>query len=353
MRVASLLLALLSLPAGAGPATCEALAGQTLRWIVPNAPGGGYDAYSRLLQPFLEKQFRASILIDNRPDAGGIVGAVAIRDAAPDGRTIGIINASGLLAAGLDGAAPRPAADYTILARVLSNHTVVLTGRDSGIGSLDELLRRSARRPIVIGVRDAGSASIFAIPVVAALLGIDYVLVTGYVGNTARALAAIRGEVDLLVQNLDSTQRFIEDGELRPLLVVAGVPAGMKRGPDERLLAGVPLLGGETGVAQQRALQTGKSRDQALRQARALTALIGAGRLVVGPRALPEGLRRCLETGLASVLSSPGLRTAAARAKLGIEPADAAQARADILTATAAMGELAPLVRAAMQRARQ
>ncbi|MEO8225713.1 MAG: hypothetical protein ABI661_12985, partial [Gammaproteobacteria bacterium] len=236
---------------------------------------------------------------------------------------------------------------------VLSNHTVMLTGRDSGIDSLDALLRRSAQRPIGIGVRDAGSASIFAIPVVAALLGMDYVLVTGYVGNTARALAAIRGEVDLLLQNLDSSQRFIEDGELRPLLVVAGAKTGVGSGPDERLLAGVPVLGGETGVAQQRASQAGKSRDQALKQARALTVLIGAGRLVVGPRALPEDLRGCLEAGLDTVFRSPELRAAARRAKLGIEPADPVRARADILRATEAMTELAPLVRAAMQRARQ
>lgn len=348
-----LILALASLPAAASPTACEALAGETLRWIVPNTPGGGYDAYSRLLQPFLEKQLRATILVDNRPDAGGIVGAAAIRDAAPDGRTMGIINASGLLAAGLDSSTPNPATDFTILARVLSNHTVVLTGRDSGIDSLDELLRLSAQRPIVIGVRDAGSASIFTVPVIAALLGMDYALVTGYVGNTARALAAIRGEVDLLVQNLDSTQRFIEDGELRPLLQVAGAPSAGGPGPDYRMLAGVPALGGENGVAQQRALLTGRSREQALKQTRALAALIDAGRLVVAPPALPDVLRRCLETAVGAVLSSPELRAAAARAKLSIEPADAAKARTDILTAAEAMAELAPLVKAAMQLARQ
>lgn len=332
----------------AAPAPCPSLEGQTLRWIVPNSAGGGYDTYSRLLQPFLEKDLRATIVVENRSDAGGLVAAAAIRDAVPDGRTIGIINAAGLLAARLDGSRLDPASDFTILARILSNRIVLLTGRESGIKSLDELLRVSTRRPIVIGVRDAGSASIVAVPVIADLLSMDYALVTGYVGNTARILALVRGEIDLLVQNLDSTRPFIADGTLRPLLQVTGTLAD--RDP---LLAGVPVLGGEAGIAQSRAALAGKSRAQALTRADSLAALVDAGRLVVAPRALPDNLRRCLETAVANVLRGPELQAAAARAKLRIEPASAADARADVAAAAAAMAEFAPLVKATMQRARQ
>lgn len=353
LQCVAAILTFVCLPAGAGPARCDTLAGSTLRWIVPNNPGGGYDADARLLQPFVEKELRATIVIENRPEAGGLVGAAAIRDAAPNGRTIGIINASGLLAAGMDQDTPNPIADFTILARLLSNRIVVVTGRDSGIGSLDELLRLSAQRPIVIGVRDAGSASVFVVPVVAALLGIDYELVAGYVGNSARALAAIRGEVDLLVQNLDSVQRFIADGELRPLLQVTGARPGKTSGPNDAMLAGVPTLGGQGGVAQQRALVTGRTREQALKQAQALAALIDAGRVIVAPPAMPDGPRGCLESALGNVLTSPEFRSAAARAKLGVEPADAATARNDIRLASEALVEFSPLVRAAMQRARQ
>lgn len=348
LLAAGLIAGLASFSAAAVPAPCPSLAGETLRWIVPNSPGGGYDTYSRLIQPFLEQELRATVIIENRPDAGGLVAAAAIRDAAPDGRTIGIINAAGLLAARLDGSKLNPATDFTILARVLSNRIVLLTGRESGIDSLDQLLRVARQRPIVIGVRDAGSASIVAVPVIADLLSMDYALVTGYVGNTARVLALVRGEIDLLVQNLDSTRSFIEDGSLRPLLQVTG-----PRAEGDPILAGVPVLGGETGVAQQRASLAGKSRAQALQRADALAALVDAGRLVVAPPALPAGLRRCMEGAVGAVLRGPALRAAAERAKLRIEPANAADARAEIGPAATAMAEFAPLVRATMQRARQ
>jgi tripartite-type tricarboxylate transporter receptor subunit TctC len=324
-----------------------------LRWIVPNSPGGGYDTYSRLLQPFLATELRATIVVENRSDAGGLVAAAAIRDAAPDGKTIGIINAAGLLAARLDGSTLNPATDFTVLARVLRNRVVLLTGRESGIDSLDELLRVAGQRPIVIGVRDAGSVSIVAVPVIAELLGMDYVLVTGYVGNTARILAVVRGEVDLIVQNLDSTRSFIEDGTVRPLLQVTGAQAGGEPGTHDPILAGIPVLGGETGVAQQRARLAGRSREQAKKRADSFGALVDAGRLVVAPRALPDHLRRCLEAAVGVVLRSPGLKAAADRAKLRIEPAGAADARADIRAAAEAMADFAPVVRAAMQRARQ
>lgn len=351
--VAGLVAALLSLTAAAGPDTCKTLKGETLRWIVPNSPGGGYDTYSRLLQPFLAEELEATIVVENQPAAGGLVAAAAIRDADPDGRTIGLINAAGLLAAQLDGSTLNPATDFTVVARILRNRIVLLTGQESGIDSLDALLRIAARRPIVIGVRDAGSASIVAVPVVAELLGMEYALVTGYVGNSARILAVVRGEVDLIVQNLDSTRQYIEDGTLRPVLQVTGALVNDQPAARDRILAGVPVLGGESGVAQQRARVAGRPVAQALKRADSLAALVDAGRLVVAPGALPDHLRRCLEEAVGTVLRSSGVKDAAERARVSIEPTGGTEALGDIKAAAAALAEFAPLVRATMERARQ
>ena len=196
----SLLTVLIVISALAGGATasasdCPELQGERIRWIVPTRPGGGYDRYSRLIQPFLEHRLEADIVITNRPEAGGIVGAMAIRDADADGRTLGIINASGLLAAGAtqEDPAPDPSRDFTVLAKVASNHMVLFTGQNTGFGSIHELIEHSTQTPVVVGVRDVGSASFFVLPIAASLIGLDYVPVTGYVGSTNRVLAVIRG----------------------------------------------------------------------------------------------------------------------------------------------------------------
>jgi tripartite-type tricarboxylate transporter receptor subunit TctC len=337
---------------GAEPlrADCPGLAGATIRWIVPSRPGGGYDAYSRLLQPFLERDLSARIVIENRPEAGGIVGALAIRDAAPDGRTLGIINASGLLAAraGHAGRAPDPAGDFTILASIVSNHVVLFSGRDSGIADVDDLLRGAQARPIVAGVRDAGSSSFYALPIVASLLGFEYQLVTGYVGSAARTLAAMRGEVDVVVGHFDSVQGPVRDGELVPLLQLTAAPMS-GAGSDLDL----PRLAGPDGLARQRAAATGRSPEQAVEEAAALAALVGAGRLVVAPRELPQALAACLDATLGAILDSAELQAAAERAQLGVEPRNGREAQAEVAAGARALLYFDALIRAAVEQARR
>jgi tripartite-type tricarboxylate transporter receptor subunit TctC len=336
----------------AGPllADCPSLTGETLRWIVPSRPGGGYDSYSRLLQPFLERELSARIVIENRPEAGGIVGALAIRDAGPDGRTLGIINASGLLAAsaGDAGTAPDPAGDFTVIASIVSNHVVLFSGRDSGIADVADLLRVAETRPIVAGVRDAGSSSFYALPIAAALLGFEYELVTGYVGSAARTLAVMRGEVDIVVATFDSVQGPVRDGELVPLLQLT---SGLMSGAGSNLE--VPRLAGPDGLARQRAAVTGRSPEQAAEEAAALAALVGAGRLVVAPSGLPHALAACLDSSLGEILASAELRAAAERAQLGIEPRNGRQALAEVREGARALARFDTVVRTVVERARQ
>lgn len=327
-------------------AACPGLEGESLRWVVPNRPGGGYDAYSRLLQPFLEREWGVRIRIENRPAAGGTVGASLVRDADADGRTLGLINASGLIAANAVriGAAPDPARDFLILGSVVSNHVVLFSGRDSGIESVEDLLVIARERPIVAGVRDAGSSSFYAVPVAAELMGFEYELVTGYVGSSARALAAMRGEVDIVIGHYDSVEGQVEAGELRPLLRLT---AGISGAPE------VPLLAGPDGVASRLAAMTGRAPAEAAEEAAALAIIVGAGRLVVAPLGLPEPLAACLGDGLARVLAGPELAAAAARAELGIEPLDAETALAQVRLAEQAVVRFEGLVRAAVEQSRR
>jgi len=344
------LLTLASMPAAS--ADCSALSGQVINWIVPTQPGGGYDSYSRLIGPFLEQRLDAQVVIENRAEAGGIVAAMAVRDALPDGKTMGIINASGLLAAGLmpDSPAPHPLVDFTILARVVSNRMFLFTGAGSGIADIHELLKRSAERPVVVGVRDAGSASFFAIPIVAALLGLNYDVVTGYVGSSSRVLAAMRGEVDVIMQNFDSVRRYVDSGELRPLLQISSPASGSQEPLPPN---SVPRLGGPDGLATQVIKKSGKTARQAELETLALSGIISAGRLIVAPVGLAASIEACLQSSVLEVLQSEELKDAAALMGLVIEPADAIKARADLQASQHLVADFAPLVRSAIEQARQ
>src|SRR5256885_805508 len=59
-----------------------------IRWIIPFAPGGNYDVTSRIVADPMGRQLGQSILIDNKPGAGGVVGLEAAVNAPADGYTI-------------------------------------------------------------------------------------------------------------------------------------------------------------------------------------------------------------------------------------------------------------------------
>ena len=78
---------------------CTLVAAQTLitqpiRLIVPYVPGGGTDTLSRLLAPYIGEEFGQQVIIDNRAGGGSTIGTQAVARAAPDGHTIGMIDAA-------------------------------------------------------------------------------------------------------------------------------------------------------------------------------------------------------------------------------------------------------------------
>jgi tripartite-type tricarboxylate transporter receptor subunit TctC len=79
---------------GAGPALAQAYPQRPVRLIVPYAPGGGTDVFSRLLAAQIEKEFGQTIVIDNRGGGASVTGTQAVATAQPDGYTIGMVDSA-------------------------------------------------------------------------------------------------------------------------------------------------------------------------------------------------------------------------------------------------------------------
>ena len=337
----------LEISADAGP--CNQLHGQKIQWIVPNALGGGYDTYSRLIEPYLEKVLKAEITVRNIPGAGGMVGAKTIKEAKPNGLTIGILDGSGMLIAALSGEknAPDLTDDFTILSRIARSRQVWATSTSSPIKSISDILSEAGKRPIVFGTLNVASLSFYNIAVTSHLLGLDAEIVTGYRGSKAGVLAIQRGEIEIISYSFESILRHIERGDVRPLLQISDEPIA-----SHPVLKDVPLLGGANGLASQRAAALGRSVQEAQLDVGTLSAIIGVGRLIVAPKGLAPSLTGCLEQALAEALADPGLQSAAAKAKRSFEIGTAAAVQADLDRVAQRVGRFSPLIQKTIQKVR-
>mgnify|MGYP006280197397 CR=1 FL=1 len=330
--------------------SCKSLRGATIDFIVPHSVGGGFDTYARLLAPFLEDALDAEIVVTNRSGAGGTIGAGIIHKAAPNGRTIGILNAAGLMVKAMAGSkkTPNPATDFTILARVMRIQQVWAVPESSPFTTIGDVLAVSEERPVVFGMRDVGSTSFVNAAVVSHLLGMPIDIVAGYKGTQAKSLAGLRGEVDLNVFTFETVLSQIENGDLKPVLQISGKPID-----EHPSLRGVPVLGGEDGLAARRALMLERSKDQAVKDAAVLIGLIGAGRLIVAPPGMDDNLVSCLEETLFRVLQDPKFQQAANRSGLSLNIARGDEALSEIKTVAVSVGRFIPIFEEAIIKARE
>jgi tripartite-type tricarboxylate transporter receptor subunit TctC len=324
---------------------CPALANRRIRWIVPNAAGGGYDTDARLLQPLLERRLGAQIVIENLAGAGGLIGARAIAEAAPDGLTVGIAGMPGLLVSVLLGESgvPDPARAFTILCRIARSAHVWATGSTSPLHSIEDALTAGRERALVFAINEVGSASFVSVTVSAALSHVQAALVPGFSGTRAASLAAARGDVDLVCFDFDTIRPLIASGELRPLLQLGPSP------DSDELLSGTPLLSGPKGLADRVARTIGESDTDARQLAMSLAHVIGSGRVVVAPRGVASEIADCFSSSIRETLKSEGLPAAATRA---FDFADMRSAQADVEAAAREAAQLRPLLEPALAKLR-
>lgn len=338
-------------PARAGSSIANrtvCLEGQRIRWIVGWSPGGGFDVYSRLAEPFIERALSAQITIDNVPGAGGLVGARAISRARPDGRTLGILNGSGFLWSRTPnaGASPDLARDFTVLARVSRRQQVVLAGPSAGLGTLDDLVARGRRQRVVAGVTAPDSSNFASLAAVSELLGIGTEFLAGYPGSRELLLGLQRGDTDIASVDAETFIQVSDLGGLTPLLQITP-----EASPDPRF-AEVPHLAGPTGLITRRPELFSGDRERARSLATAIAAYLELGRLFAGPPAMDTSLRDCLEQGITAALTDPGFTATAQRANRSVDFLPGADVRREIPAFREKVRPIAPVAAAAARRIR-
>jgi tripartite-type tricarboxylate transporter receptor subunit TctC len=190
--------------------------------VVPLAPGDAADIAVRAMAEEMSKLLRTSVLVTNRPGAGGAVGAGSVAQAAKDAHTILFAQNSALtLRAVLD---PQSATydalkDLVPLGIASRTPTVVTVRSDAPYASFAELIEYAKKKPgqVRIGHPGAGSVGDFCVQLINVLTGAQLVPVP-YAG-AAPAITALRGgHIEGVVLSLGALSAHIKSGSFRGLV---------------------------------------------------------------------------------------------------------------------------------------
>lgn len=308
--------------AGASWAQDDFYKGKNINFIIGTAPGGGYDAYSRLIAHHIGKHLpgQPSVVPQNMPGAAGIRAANYLYNVAPkDGTVIGMVDQAVYLdqilgTAGLN----VDASKFNWIGRILSNSAVLYARQGAKVKKIEDVFTHE------LIVSTSGAASRLNWTVLNNLLGTKFKIIPGYQGSNDSRMALVRGEVDALSQPWPvlkvEGEQLLRDKQINLLL-----QTGADKNPE---LPQVPRM-----------IDLAKSDED-----RVLLALFASpstiGRSVVAPPGIPAERVQALRQAFMAAIRDPALLDEVKRSKLALDPLDGAALQANIAGTGAVSPEL-------------
>ena len=189
---------------------------------MPFPPGGLIDNVARLISPELSKELGQAIVIENKPGAGGNLGATDVARAAPDGYTLLMASAPLSINPALYKSLPYNPANLEPVAIFGQLPNVLLVSPESGITSVNDLVKRAKSAPGKINYASNGNGT--SLHLSAELLknqaGI-FVVHIPYRGSAFANTAVMAKEVDFMFDNLPPAMGHIKGGKLNALAVTS------------------------------------------------------------------------------------------------------------------------------------
>ena len=191
--------------------------------VVTYPPGGGADAMARLIGPKMGEALGQTIVVENRPGAGGQIGAAAVAKAAPDGYTLMLDASSFSVNPSLYPKLPYDSSKAFLPIGVVALFpNVVLVNANFPAKNIAELTAaaRKSKDAVAYASSGNGSAQHLAGALFESAAKVDMVHVP-YKGGGPALNDVIGGQVPLFFGNLASTLQHVQSGKLRALAVTS------------------------------------------------------------------------------------------------------------------------------------
>ncbi len=210
--------ALLAGIGGHAAALAQAYPAKPIRVIIPFPPGEAADIIARLLSPVMAERMGQQIVIDNRAGASGQIGLELLKNATPDGYTIGVGQGGTLVVA------PHtykklpydPLKDFTAVALNATNYLAVVANPNAQFKNAAEMIAWCKANPgkLTLGTNGEGGYPHLAFELLASMAGFKFLHVP-YKGATQVATDVISGQVTVGIGSYSSLSTLVQSGRMR------------------------------------------------------------------------------------------------------------------------------------------
>lgn len=198
----------------------QAWPARPIRLVVPFPPGGLIDNMARLVGNRLAQELGQPVVIDNKPGAGGNVGAAEAARAPADGYTLLMASPALTISPAIYKNLPYQPSQLAPVALLGRVPNVLLVNPASGIGKVQDLVGRAKAKPGQLNYASNGNGT--SLHLSAELFkrrSETFITHVPYRGSAAALTALLSGEVDMMFDNLPSAIGQIQAGKLRALAV--------------------------------------------------------------------------------------------------------------------------------------
>ena len=200
---------------------------RALRLVVPFAPGGSTDTLARIVGQRLTESLGQSVIVDNRPAAGGIVGADLVAKAQPDGHTllIGAISTMAIAPALYAKLPYDPVSDFAHAGLWVTFPLALIVPAGSPMTHLKSLIDHARAKPgaLRFGAQGIGTSSHIFAEWMNSLAKIKVVIVP-YKGGGPALTGVLAGEVDYAMVAVSTAISQVQAGKIRALGVTSAQP---------------------------------------------------------------------------------------------------------------------------------
>lgn len=249
--------------------------------VVPFPPGGSTDVIARTLSPKLQEKFGGTFVVENKPGAGGAIGATAVKRAAPDGYTI-FVSSLGPFVIGphlIKNSEYDPLKDFDYITVAVQAPNVLAVPNNSPHKTLADVIAYQKANPGKLSFASAGNGT--SDHLTAELFwqetGTKGVHVP-YKGGAPAMTDLLGGQVDATFMNINTGINNIRAGKLRALAITSN-----QRSP---LLPDVPTMA-EAGVKN---------------------VTVYSWQAVAAPKGLPADIKTKLQAAIVAALNDPTVK---------------------------------------------